>query len=213
MSKLKEANETALLEKFSLLLNEKKLKIRDQQRLLATANVDQTKVQEMELETEEPARALRTKKRKANAAKTAGSDSDDAFEKMDVDKPSVSTTGRVGEDSEEDVSDQRDAQTASETESDSDVEMTGKNSSKPVSPPVKKSQASQQRLSQVKEKSPPSTRTRAATAEKESEPVRVEKVALPPRRELPFTNRKTVKKSSPLPAAKDGSETESDDEL
>lgn len=38
--KTKEENENAMLEKFKELLNEKKLKIRDQQRLLAQAKVN-----------------------------------------------------------------------------------------------------------------------------------------------------------------------------
>jgi len=38
--KTKEENENAMLEKFKELLNEKKLKIRDQQRLLAEAKVN-----------------------------------------------------------------------------------------------------------------------------------------------------------------------------
>jgi hypothetical protein len=38
----KREHEAALLEKFKLLLNEKKLKIRDQQRLLADAQINKT---------------------------------------------------------------------------------------------------------------------------------------------------------------------------
>ena len=46
--KLKAEEENSLLEKFSLLLNEKKLKIRDQQRLLASANVDPARLEAVE---------------------------------------------------------------------------------------------------------------------------------------------------------------------
>lgn len=45
---LKNGHEKSLLEKFSLLLNEKKLKIRDQQRLLASSNVDPAKLEALE---------------------------------------------------------------------------------------------------------------------------------------------------------------------
>ena len=160
----------------------------------------------MELETSEPSRASRSRKRKATAQKVVESDSDDAFEKMEVDRPAATV-----EESEEDVSDQADQQTASETDSESDVEVSSKTVESALSPAIKKSQAPQARLSQVEEKSPPSRRTRATTAEREPDPEK--EINLPPRRELPFAQKSGTKQTSSSAAAEAGSETESDDEL
>ncbi|KAJ5032852.1 uncharacterized protein L3040_009443 [Drepanopeziza brunnea f. sp. 'multigermtubi'] len=80
MAQMKHENETQLLQKFSLLLNEKKLKIRDQQRLLQSSKVDAAAVKEME-ETRlavrsRPAGASRKGKQTADEA-TASEDEDD----------------------------------------------------------------------------------------------------------------------------------------
>lgn len=89
--KLKTDYENQLLEKFSLLLNEKKLKIRDQQRLLASSSIDPAR-----LEAAEESRAVRGHsagpsrrgKRKAGGPvrDRSDSESDGGFEKMDVDE-------------------------------------------------------------------------------------------------------------------------------
>jgi len=88
--KAKTDHETDLLEKFSVLLNEKKLKIRDQQRLLSSANVDPSKVAALEASrigrSREPS-ASRPRKRKAGDSKPESEESsDDQFEKMEVDE-------------------------------------------------------------------------------------------------------------------------------
>lgn len=88
MIKLKNEHENDLIEKFSLLLNEKKLKIRDQQRLLASANVDPAKaaaVERSRASTVGSAGPSHGKKRKAGQAAQEESDSDDGLEKKDVD--------------------------------------------------------------------------------------------------------------------------------
>ncbi|CAG8980769.1 hypothetical protein HYALB_00012869 [Hymenoscyphus albidus] len=86
---LKEQHDNALLEKFSLLLNEKKLKIRDQQHLLAGSTIDPVRLEEVEAPRRNsrshstgPSRA---RKRKVKEV-VVESDSDDGFEKMEVDE-------------------------------------------------------------------------------------------------------------------------------
>lgn len=89
LNKLKTDNETQLLEKFSLLLNEKKLKIRDQQRLLACANVDPAKLAEVEASRGKSHSPGPSRKGKRKAAQDNDSDdgSDAGFEKMEIDEP------------------------------------------------------------------------------------------------------------------------------
>jgi len=88
--KMKDEHETQFLEKFSLILNEKKLKIRDQQRLLATATVDPAKVEAVEesrLATCSRSPGLsRRGKRKAIPKSQESDDESDGFEKMDMDE-------------------------------------------------------------------------------------------------------------------------------
>ncbi|TGO60630.1 hypothetical protein BOTNAR_0142g00010 [Botryotinia narcissicola] len=90
VNKTKSDYEIQLLDKLSLLQNEKKLKIRDQQTLLASAKVDPAKIDIVRATRSgrlRTAGASRTGKRKAGKGVQAeSSDSDDAFEKMDVDK-------------------------------------------------------------------------------------------------------------------------------
>ncbi|KAA6409529.1 MAG: hypothetical protein FRX48_06140 [Lasallia pustulata] len=90
--KAKQEHENALLEKFRELLNAKKLKIRDQQRLLAEAKVDPNKADQVKASRSTgPSRTpkpSRTSKRKAatTAPPPASSDAEDTgFEAMTVD--------------------------------------------------------------------------------------------------------------------------------
>jgi anion-transporting ArsA/GET3 family ATPase len=86
---LKNSHENELLEKFSLLLNEKKLKIRDQQRLLASSNVDPAKlaaVEEDRSERHHSAVPSRKGKRKAGLEIQSHEEESDGFENMDVDE-------------------------------------------------------------------------------------------------------------------------------
>ncbi|KAL3421293.1 hypothetical protein PVAG01_07738 [Phlyctema vagabunda] len=111
-------HEDELLQKFSALLNEKKLKIRDQQRLLASAKIDPAKLAEVKA-TRQPASKLpassRTGKRKA-AVPGDDEELDDGFEKMDVD-----AAGQVTDDSEREPPVTPDP--GSETESDNEDEQ------------------------------------------------------------------------------------------
>ncbi|TVY52992.1 hypothetical protein LCER1_G007597 [Lachnellula cervina] len=136
---LKNGHEKSLLEKFSLLLNEKKLKIRDQQRLLASSNVDPAKLEALEAARRDSRSrsAGPSRKGKRKADETIEEDeSDDGFEKMDVDP-------EPPQDSEDENQRQRtpDAEsTADETESDGEE-------ARPPSPPARKTA--------VKHSSPP----------------------------------------------------------
>ncbi len=86
---LKNSHENELFEKFSLLLNEKKLKIRDQQRLLASSNVDPAKlaaVEEDRSERHHSAVPSRKGKRKVRPEIQSDEEESDGFENMDVDE-------------------------------------------------------------------------------------------------------------------------------
>ncbi|KAK6606089.1 mitotic apparatus protein p62 [Botrytis cinerea] len=184
VNKTKSDYEIQLLEKFSLLQNEKKLKIRDQQTLLASAKVDP----ENSIQT---AGASRTGKRKAGKEVQAeSSDSDDAFEKMDIDK-------KQQEDDTADESDQQKIQTPDRSDEETEDEADA-------------SQSKPQRRKGTNIVQDDSDEE-MQTAPKPTETTKI--AELPAKRELPF-----AKKAAPVPAPKpadDGSETESgsDDEL
>lgn len=83
--KAKKQHEEELLQKFGALLNSKKLKIRDQQRLLNGAKVDPEAAQALERSSESPRRkpgTSRAGKRRTNGA-SSGVDNDDADEAED----------------------------------------------------------------------------------------------------------------------------------
>lgn len=89
LKKLKNDHENDLLEKFSLLLNEKKLKIRDQQRLLASSNVDPARLaalEEARNERHHSAGPSRSGKRKAGSRVQSDDEESEGFENMDVDE-------------------------------------------------------------------------------------------------------------------------------
>ncbi|KAE9371991.1 hypothetical protein N431DRAFT_234510 [Stipitochalara longipes BDJ] len=97
LEKLKNDHESDLLEKFSLLLNEKKLKIRDQQRLLASANVDPAglaAVEESRSGRAHSAGPSRRSKRKAESRIDTEDEESDGFEKMEVDEAPESEQDR-----------------------------------------------------------------------------------------------------------------------
>ncbi|ESZ90986.1 hypothetical protein SBOR_8620 [Sclerotinia borealis F-4128] len=197
LNKLKVDHENQLLEKFTLLLNEKKLKIRDQQRLLAGAKVDTEKVEAMQATRSGKSRsagASRSGKRKAGkeVQDESSDDSDDAFEKMDVDKDQhEDDTGDESNKPEVQTPERSDDETASEDEMDAPLPKSRL--------PVKKNVIHEESDEEMQSAPKPTETTKIAE--------------LPPKRELPF-----AKKPAPVPAPKptnDGSETESgsDDEL
>ncbi|KAM0553864.1 hypothetical protein ACHAPJ_007210 [Fusarium lateritium] len=190
--KAKEEDETALLRKFRDLLNEKKLKIREQQQVLASISANPSlpgqsqpsQAVEAEIDTPKPRKPTRqagrsrTSKRKAPASRRVEESEDDAgAETMDVDIKQEAEDTDPGNTTEA---------TASVATDDDGEDDAGVHSS-----------SSQQN------DAPAST----AAPERKTSPKGAEKP--PPPRALPFTTKKTAK-PAPVPA---GSETESDDEL
>ncbi|KUJ09091.1 uncharacterized protein LY89DRAFT_741387 [Mollisia scopiformis] len=187
LTQLKNDNETQLLEKFSLLLNEKKLKIRDQQRLLACSNVDPAKLAEVEA-SREPVSLhspgpSRKGKRKAKE-NIESDDSDAGFEKMEVDDaPAEESEG-------EEQAQTPDDSTADEAESDDE----------PPAPPIRRAAAS----TKGKE---------TATIPADEDPILPPKRDLPFNGKPAAASKpEPTSSSSKTAAADDGSETDSDDD-
>ncbi|KAF5670329.1 mitotic apparatus p62 [Fusarium heterosporum] len=191
--KAKDEDETALLRKFRDLLNEKKIKIREQQQALALLSTNPSMAgqsqpsQAVEVEVEQPkprkptrqVGKSRASKRKTPASRIEESDDDtaapDAVDIMDVDIK------------QEDTDPGNTTEATASVDSEEDDNMGSEDAG------VVHSGSSQQNGPVVSRKSPP---------REIQEP--------PPPRALPFAAKKPVK-SAPAPAA--GSETESDDEL
>jgi len=165
---LKNDIDTHLLEKFSLLLNEKKLKIRDQQRLLQNSTVDPAQVKELEQarSSSRSAGPSRKGKRKAGAVEE---ELDEGFEKMDVDdKPTV-------EDADQDSARNSDDSTADEETAD---QASDDDDEPPAPPPKRQTPAAKQEQT--------SSQASSSKTLHDLEP--------PPKRDLPFA--KTSCKSS-----------------
>ncbi|KAF2878362.1 hypothetical protein BDV95DRAFT_19977 [Massariosphaeria phaeospora] len=196
--KTKNETESAMLQQFMELLNEKKRKIRDQSRLLAGAKVDKNAASAVASTRKETksrkAGPSRASKRKvpAKAANTApGSDSDQMeidqakAEEQDEDSvPGAATPDRTSDD---------------ETEDDDEIVRSGSVLSAP----------------QLREKSSDVRERNSTVAQPEDAAANGESDAPPPKRGLPFgrpstRNRPAQKEPSP-PLADDGDETE--DEL
>lgn len=181
--KVKKEHEDDLLKKFAALLNSKKLKIRDQQRLLAHAKIDPKAGAEVQQTRSKPGRKAGiscTGKRKANDSANASETDDDepAFEtdkmgdhatNLGEDEPSTSERSDHGDTEHEDTNDEG------------------------FAPAPMASQASRRGPSQKnKIAQSGSQRTAAHTAEE----LAVQQP--PPRRELPFA-RKTDPEPAPQP--------------
>ncbi|KAJ3468571.1 hypothetical protein MRS44_002636 [Fusarium solani] len=187
----KDEDETALLRKFRDLLNEKKVKIREQQQVLASTTFNASmpgqsqRAESVEVKVEEPevkqpkkpvrkAGKSRTAKRKAPTPKPIEESEEEDVQPMEVDikqEPEDTDPGNTTE--------------ATASVSGDDEDDAGVLSSSSQQRAVSESAASQ-------EDAPPQV----------SQP--------PPRRELPFALRKKSAKPAPPPA---GSDTDSDDEL
>ncbi|KAI1943850.1 hypothetical protein LOZ66_000437 [Ophidiomyces ophidiicola] len=207
----KKDHDEQLIAKFALLLNEKKLKIRNQQRLLATAKLDPIKVAELEKAVAAKKSRNPTASRKSKRKDVpSDSESEDAFDPMDVDtegKEKVKEAGDNAEDQETATESDRgstpepleDAETASEEE-----EPAGARVEEPAPLPSRGKGRSAGLSGDKIEKGP----SRPAAPKPPSSP--------PPRRELPFARRGGA--SKPVPATENKPdendvETESDDEL
>lgn len=246
---VKKTDENEMLEKFCLLLNEKKVKIREQQRLLSAALVDPARVTAIVAtkppdspapDSSAPASSSRNGKgrvpkpsrpgkRKPRQA-VSSDESDDGFEKMDVDKKIPSPPSSLARpikaepvedpvnlnDSDSDEAQQtpaHDTETESESDDDLDAPPTqGARSSQPVrKPPTAaekgKGRAAASRPSAAAKGKGKETLTmhpkRAAAAKKTLNP--------PPAAAAVARHRSPA--VAPPPAPAEDSETESDDEL
>jgi hypothetical protein len=187
----KQDDETALLQKFRDLLNEKKVKIREQQKVLAAGpfqnsqSASQRFSQPLESQPSRTPAPSRPRKRKAQAA--ASSSNKPEKNEMEVDKiksePEDSEPENTPEDTAEDTAsggsddDDNDDDNDDEGNGSGNISGAGADSS---SKPAPKAQ-------------PPPKKTNEKP---------------PPPRSLPFT-----KKAAPAKASAAGNETESDDEL
>ncbi|KLJ07626.1 hypothetical protein EMPG_16905 [Blastomyces silverae] len=201
--KAKTEHEDQLIAKFAQLLNEKKLKIRNQQRLLASAKIDPSKVDDMSASAlSETGSTKRRGKRKAEEP-AVSSESEDGFDTMDVDK--VGKHGNANRDNEKRDEGDEDLLTESEgqetpdpLEDETATEDEADEPTKAPSPPPTANGGKRATRSSSKQPTSSTTTTRKT---KTSSP--------PPRRELPFTRKRGPVK--PTPAEDDDSDE--DDEL
>ncbi|OAX79701.1 hypothetical protein ACJ72_05977 [Emergomyces africanus] len=201
--KAKAEHDDQLIAKFAQLLNEKKLKIRNQHRLLASANIDPAKelslVDELNASPETGSTRPRGKRKAEEPA--VSSESEDGFDTMDVDK--VGNKGNASRENEdqgegdEDIPTESERQetpdpledeTATEDEADEPAEA-------PHPPPTARDGNRKQRT--LSKQPTASTSTKKTTS------------SPPPRRELPFTRRRGP--VNPPPA--DEGDSDEDDEL
>lgn len=144
----KAEHEQQLLSKFSTLLNEKKLKIRNMQRILSTAQTDQKKLKEMQsvVGADEHTHSRRQNKRQAaNNAEVEDEDESDGFETMELDNvannpeepgsPQSGQTTPPGSEADEDEDDDLDAPTTSQSRPVTRAMEAKRRSPSPLPPP------------------------------------------------------------------------------
>ncbi|KAH8677984.1 hypothetical protein BX600DRAFT_141505 [Xylariales sp. PMI_506] len=195
--KAKEDDETQLLEKFRDLLNEKKLKIRQQQRLLESADIAPEDAENVKSSQGggRKAKTSRGGKRKA-VPEPAQDDSDDGFEHMDVDRDSA-----VKDEPEDEGRRMDDIEERQTTEDETESEAEESEEDSPPPPPKTRGRGKGKGKATV---SPP---PRAARGRKAVSAEEQEVKSPPPKRALPFNNRQQVTRQQ------DNDETESDEEL
>ncbi|RDL38211.1 Uncharacterized protein BP5553_02551 [Venustampulla echinocandica] len=188
---LKNSHEKALLEKFSLLLNEKKLKIRDQQRLLSSSNIDLAKHETGPRIKNTSARAgpSRAGKRKMGEDTQALKDDESDDEQMDIDNEAAQSPANDSEQEEAHTPDPESTASEAESESDGPLVLQRPRRTADTSKGIAKGST-------------------AHTKEAGSSHASQDVSPPPPKRDLPFQQKKATK-----PEPVDGSETESDDEL
>ncbi|KAI0162858.1 hypothetical protein BJ166DRAFT_280054 [Pestalotiopsis sp. NC0098] len=212
--KAKDDDERQLLEKFRDLLNEKKLKIRQQQRLLASAEVDPEKLQNVGASqtTLRKAKASRDGKRKATEEQEDDV-SDDGFDKMDVD-----SSAKVKDESDSEAENRDDPEDHQTTEDEVDDATASEADDTDEEPqPAVKAKAKAKVKSPVrptttrkagKASTSKSTRSKKSQAQA-SDTDEDELESSPPARTMPVQARK----QSPAAKAADNDDTETDDEL
>ncbi|KAI1272598.1 hypothetical protein F5Y07DRAFT_288351 [Xylaria sp. FL0933] len=216
----KEEDETQMLEKFRDLLNEKKLKIRQQHRLLAAAKVDPEKFGNIggdeDKDAHRKAGPSRSGKRKVQV-KEEEVQSDDGFERMDVDNQVTGDNASI--DSESDSGTDAGENRQLSTDNDATASEPDTEDEPPTVAMVKgKGATAPGRISKPKASvSKPATRSSHRTAKQkqtsaanESEDEDEDEVdEPPPPRILPFM---AAKKSAPPPKPADDDETASDED-
>ncbi|KAI6779833.1 uncharacterized protein J7T54_003757 [Emericellopsis cladophorae] len=191
--KAKQEDETVLLMKFRDLLNEKKVKIREQQKVIATlpssaGSASQQPSQPSQPTQPQPGRKTQTSraiKRKA-AAPIVEEESDDGFESMEIDK--IKTEPSEPQDPEE-------TEKGTESDATASTASDGKPAPRPLRAASSKASKSQPLATEGES---------SATAQQQRKSAQP-----PPKRSLPFT----AKKPAPAVPVGEGSETASDDEL
>ncbi|KAI1269338.1 hypothetical protein F5Y18DRAFT_95916 [Xylariaceae sp. FL1019] len=197
----KAEDETILIEKFQDLLNEKKAKIRQQQRLLAAAKVDTSQLASVgksshdaaDEESDSPGPS-RSRKRKAEAK--VESDTDAELDQMDIDDIRGSSSGKLNtqnadDDAEDDTEDDA-TESAPDTESEDEAPRAR---GKAASPPGRKTKT-------TKPSVPVAAHDSSDESDGSAEPS-------PPKRTLPVAR---GKKAVSPPKSADGDETPSDDD-
>lgn len=221
----KEEDETQLLEKFKDLLNAKKLKIRQQHRLLARAKIDPAKIADEGGDAHRDAGPSRAGKRKAQVKEEE--ESDDGFERMDVDEredgggrdAGANTGSGSGSDADENqqLSTDNDA-TASDPDTDDEPPTVAEVKRKGASTPGR---ITKPKASASKKTAQPSRNTRAATRKQTAAAATAAAAASdseddgddepPPPRSLPFMGAKKTA-PPPKPGADDDDDDDGDDE-
>ncbi|KAK3315146.1 hypothetical protein B0H66DRAFT_642421 [Apodospora peruviana] len=212
LTQAKKAREREILEKMCTLINEKKLKIREQQRLLSTAKVDPTKLAEVTASDSGAKhwapKASRPGKRKTRD-QTAGDDdesSDDGFEKMDVDQPRPATQeDKKGEESDSVAEEHQTSDEHDEDETGSEPEPEEEDGP-PIPPPTKTG------LRKTTPARTVATRSSPAASRGKGKGKGKETLTIHQRRKVPSPSPGPAAAAAAAAAA-EGSETESDDEL
>lgn len=232
----KEEDETQLLEKFKDLLNAKKLKIRQQLRLLATAKIDPSKLTDegsgRGQDAHRNAGPSRAGKRKAPVKEEE--ESDDGFERMDIDEPedggdqdaSADANAESGSGSGSDADDNQqlstdDDATASNPDTDDEPPTVaeikrkgGPPSGRITKPKTSKSKQTAQSSRSMRAATRKQTAATAAAAAASDDSEDDGDDDPPPPRSLPFMGAKKKTAPPPRPAADDDGddETQSDDD-
>lgn len=218
----KKASETEMLEKFCILLNEKKVKIREQQRLLSTAQVDPSKLDVARASQaarstpageRKPAPSRRAKRKASEDASggSSSSDSDDGFEKPAASKSSSNAVADKmdidqTESEHEPSRGTRGANTSKDSPESEDRETTDDDGTETASEPDEESAPPPPPPKARHQKKPEPAKGRAVAAAGANKGSKGKDVVIHPRRPV-----RRAKAATPPPA--EGSETESDDEL
>lgn len=214
LTQAKKVREAELLEKLCGLLNEKKVKIREQQLLLKSARMDESKLAALEATRPSSSgarapKASRSSKRKV-PQDVSSDESDDGFEKMDVDQPGPTAasppTHTMDADSDvgQQTPDEGDDATASEDEEDEE-------------PLPKPTRATKGKGRAARSTASPPARTPKGKG-RETLTMHPKRVAaspspVPSPAKAAVTRHRAAAASAAPPPANEGSETESDDEL